>query len=267
EPPSAENPLFKVKDKLILTPHQGASTAEAQARVALEIAVNVAEYFTRGIVRGGVNLPAHLDPAVLERRAAQVTLSEHLGSFLGQMEGGAWTKVTLACAQAYDEKERKVFLSAALRGLLNCVLGDKVNIVNADRFAADRGIDIAQSSHEHSAELTLTVQRAGAESISVSGRVEPSGQVKLSRLGDLVVDVVPQGNLLIIENIDRPGVIGSVGTLLGACGVNIADMRVGRKRKLARAVMVLTVDDNISREVMARLAKIKGILRVSLVRF
>lgn len=270
EPP-LNSPLFSVKDRLVLTPHQGASTMETQIRVAQELAANIAAFFERGIVRGGVNLPAEFEPAILERRSAHIALSERLGRFLGQAASGSWRRLQLSCLPAFTEKERRVFVNAALRGLLAQALGDKVNMVNADFYAKERHLNYEADFLETAAprplveEIVLTVTFDGTKTASVSGCVETSGEIKISRIGGLFVDVKPYGNLLVLENQDRPGIIGRVGTMLGEQKINIADMRVGRREKGAQAVMVITVDDKISPAVLSKIAKIPGLTRVVLV--
>jgi D-3-phosphoglycerate dehydrogenase len=266
EPPKA-SPVLKLGDRAVLTPHLGASTREAQKRVSMELAEAVADFFERGLIRGGVNLPAGLDAATLERLGPRLILAERLGRFAGQALTGAWSRVELATAKAFAEKEQKALLQAALRGVLSCALGDKVTIVNAGVYSKERGLE-ARTAYLETAgieEMSLTVAAQDSSRASVSGRAEADGSLRIVRIGELFVDVTPEGTLLVMENQDRPGMIGKVGTLLGKKGINIADMRVGRRSKHGKAIMVLTVDDKIPPSIMTALGRVDGITRVSLI--
>ncbi|MBI4668521.1 MAG: phosphoglycerate dehydrogenase [Elusimicrobia bacterium] len=265
EPP-AGSPILAFSDRLVLTPHTAASTMETQKRVAEELAYNVVDYFTRGIVKGGVNLPAGFEPEILERLSSHLSLTESLGRFLGQFMPGPWKSLSLAAGKDYADKERSALLNAGLRGLLYCALGDKVNMVNADFYAKEHGVSaMAQEPQNGSQtalkEITLEIWSESGSRAAITGRVETNGALKIVKIGELFVDVIPSGTLLVIANLDKPGMIGKVGTLLGKEKINIADMRVGRKAKGGEAIMVLTIDAAISTETMDKLNRLPGITR------
>lgn len=270
EPLDSNSPLKSLGDRVLLTPHLGATTHEAQHRVATELIRNVIDFFERGIVRGGVNLPPEFEPESLERLKNHLTLAERLGRFLGQVSPGVWQSFELQTSRSFSEKEQKILQRASLRGLLSCALGEKVNMVNADFYAKERRLQLETGFLEKATslleDLCATVKTLQGELLSVGGRVaEPDGDLQISRIGDLSVSVNPQGNLIVLENKDQPGMIGQVGSLLGKHKINIADMRVGRQAKGATAVMVLTIDDPVSKKVLSDLKALKGVNRVSLV--
>ncbi|MBI4063254.1 MAG: phosphoglycerate dehydrogenase [Elusimicrobia bacterium] len=264
EPPQG-SPLLNLKDQVILTPHLAGSTKETQKRVAKELAQSVVDYFERGLVRGGVNLPPEFEPEILDRLGRHLALTERLGRFLGQTLPGAWNKLMISTTTRFTEKDQKVLLHGALRGLLACALGDKVNVVNAAFYAKERNIQSEVKFLDESAqpieEISLLIQENG-KTASVSGRVEATGELRIVQIGKLFVDVDPEGTLIVIDNIDKPGMIGKVGTLLGAKKINIADMRVGRQKKGEAAIMVLTVDSEIPKATLEALKKVDGVTRV-----
>ncbi|MBI2069838.1 MAG: phosphoglycerate dehydrogenase [Elusimicrobia bacterium] len=265
EPPKG-SPLLALGDKVLLAPHIGATTREAQRRVARELAQSVMDFFERGLVRGGVNLPPEFEPEILDRLNYHLSLAERLGKFLGQFLPGAWNRIRLNTAKRFSEKDARVLLHGALRGILSCALGDTVNVVNAAFYAKERNIQIRTEELPGSSELediALSLRTADERSASISGRVDIGGELRISRIGDLVVDVIPQGALITIENQDKPGMIGKVGTLLGGRRINIADMRVGRKSKGKDAIMVLTIDNTIPKSLLEALGRMDGVTRVA----
>ncbi|MDE2141935.1 MAG: ACT domain-containing protein, partial [Elusimicrobia bacterium] len=154
----------------------------------------------------------------------------------------------------------------ALKGLLTPIMGASVSWISAPAVAAERGIKVSESVDPKVSEavkrlLTVTAV-TDAGTVSVSGGLIAPGEPRLLRFGALRVDVRPAGKMIVLANTDAPGVIGRVGTLLGRAGVNIADMRVGRRSAHGEAVMVLNVDDAVAPEVRAELSRLDGIRRV-----
>ena len=262
EPLPADSPLRGVPN-LVLTPHLGASTEEAQERVASELARNVADYLDKGILRAAVNLPG-FDPAALEASGPYLELAEKLGRFASQILDGGVEEVQVHCEGAFDPQARHPIGVAAMKGLLSGILDERgVSWVNASMLAAERGIRLLESAEQRPPEgftrlLTLSV-RTGAGTQRVSGTPAPHGAPKLVRLGSLAVDVTLEGKLIVLTNQDRPGMIGKVGTLLGRHGVNIADMRVGRRGPRGHAAMVISVDEDLPAEAHKELKALDGI--------
>ncbi len=264
EPLPKDSPLLGVEN-LLLTPHLGASTQEAQIKVALELARNVADYFQLGVIRNAVNLPG-FDAATLQDSAPQLDLAERLGRFAGQLVWGGLTEVEVQC-DGFEAGARHPLSVGALKGLLSSILDEPgISVVNATLLAQERGIRFVESSAEAGSERRgrfLIVQaRAEKESVSVAGTLTPHGEPRLVRIDSMSVDVVLQGKMLVLKNKDAPGTIGRVGTLLGAHGVNIADMRVGRKAAHGEAAMVISVDEDVPAAALAELERLPGITAV-----
>lgn len=265
EPLPADNPL-RGAPNVVLTPHLGASTAEAQSRVATELAQAVVDFHEKGIAPNALNLPG-FDAATVAALGEWLPLAEALGRFLALTLEGGVREFSCQFEGEFKAAERRPLGVCALKGLLTPILGrEKVSWISAPAVAADRGIKVSESVDPKVSEsvkrlLTVTaVTDAGP--VSVSGGLIAPGEPRLLRFGGLRIDVRPAGKMIVLTNTDAPGVIGRVGTLLGEAKVNIADMRVGRRSAHGEAVMVLNVDEAVSPEVRARLAKLEGIRRV-----
>ncbi|MBI4386131.1 MAG: phosphoglycerate dehydrogenase, partial [Elusimicrobia bacterium] len=264
EPLPADSPLRKLP-QVILTPHLGASTEEAQRKVAEEISKEVIEFLEKGIARHAINLPG-FDPDTLEALGAYLDLAEVLGRFLGQTLEAGLQEVRCVFQGDFDAAQRHPLAVAALKGVLSPTLAQPVSFVNAPLIAKDRGIKTSESADPTALEgfsrlLTVSaVTDAGTRGIS--GVILSHGEPRIVQLDDLYVDVRPQGKMIILVNRDRPGMIGKVGELLGRRNINIADMRVGRKAPKGDAVMVITVDETATPPVLQELAAIDGIQAV-----
>ncbi|MBI5246290.1 MAG: phosphoglycerate dehydrogenase [Elusimicrobia bacterium] len=264
EPLPADSPL-RGCPSLILTPHLGASTAEAQSRVATELATAVIDFHDKGIAPNALNMPG-FDPDTLAALGEWIPLAEAMGRFLAQTLEGGVSEFACEFAGEFAGRERRPLGVSALKGFLTPIMGPGVSWISAPAVAADRGIKVGESSDPRVSGgvrrmLTLTAATDKGP-VSVSGAVLAPGEPRILKLGGLLIDVRPQGKMIVIANNDAPGVIGRVGTLLGKAGVNIADMRVGRRSAHGEAVMVLNVDDEASPSVRAELTRLEGIRRV-----
>lgn len=250
---------------LILTPHLGASTTEAQGRVATELASAVIDFHEKGIAPNALNMPG-FDPATLSALGDWIPLAESLGRFLAQTLEGGVGEFSCSFEGEFKGAERRPLGVSALKGFLTPIMGPGVSWISAPAVAADRGIKLSESSDSRASEgvrrmLTLTAVTDKGP-VSVSGAVLAPGEPRILKLGGLRIDVRPQGKMIVIANNDAPGVIGRVGTLLGKSGVNIADMRVGRRSSHGEAVMVLNVDEEAPPSVRAELTRLDGVRRV-----
>jgi len=264
EPLPADNPLRGCPN-LILTPHLGASTTEAQSRVATELATAVVDFHDKGIAPNALNMPG-FDPVTLAALGEWVPLAESMGRFLAQTLEGGVSEFACEFAGEFNNNERRPLGVAALKGFLTPIMGPGVSWISAPAVAADRGIKVGESSDPKCSEgvrrmLTLTAATDKGP-VSVSGAVLAPGEPRILKLGGLRIDVRPQGKMIVISNTDAPGVIGRVGTCLGKAGVNIADMRVGRRSAHGEAVMVLNVDEDASPAARGELTRVEGIRRV-----
>jgi D-3-phosphoglycerate dehydrogenase len=261
EPLAKESPLREV-EQIILTPHLGASTAEAQSRVACELSRGVIDFLERGIASNALNLPG-FDPEALKSLGELLDLTETLGRFLGQMVDAGLRELNCSFQGDFTAGQRQPLSVAALKGLLSTILAQGVSYVNAPALASARGIrtsntadPMTREGYRHLITLSAITDKG---TTSVSGAMLAAGEPRIVRLDDLSVEVRPRGKMIVLTNTDKPGMIGKVGLLLGEQGVNIADMRVGRRSVHGEAVMVLTVDEEVAPDVRQRLEKIDGI--------
>jgi D-3-phosphoglycerate dehydrogenase len=263
EPLSESDPLRK-SEKIVLTPHLGASTAEAQLKVAEDLSTGVLEFIDKGMARNSINLPG-FDPKTLETLGPWLDLADTMGRFLGQILSHGVKSIDAKFHGEIASEQKHPLSLSALKGLLSTILEKNVTFINAPLIAQDRGIETSESSAVAVAGIgrlmTLTAQTDGGE-LSISGTVGERGVLQIVRFNGLSVDVNPKGRMLVLTNQDEPGIIGMVGTLLGKMGVNIADMRVGRKGARDEAVMIITVDEDPRSETLDALKKIEGIKSV-----
>jgi D-3-phosphoglycerate dehydrogenase len=264
EPLPTESPL-RALPQVLLTPHLGASTQEAQRKVAEELSQGVIEFYEKGLALHAINLPGFsLD--TLEKLGPYLTLSETLGRFLGQMIDSGVRELSCSLHGEFESAHAHPIAVAAVKGVLNVILDQAVSYINAPLLAQDRGIRVSDSMDVHNQEgfsrlISLTaVTDSGIR--RVSGTVMARGEPRIVRLGELIVDVKPQGKMIVLTNQDQPGMIGLVGKLLGDRKINIADMRVGRHSPHGEAVMVITVDEDVSTSVLKELASIRGVTGV-----
>jgi D-3-phosphoglycerate dehydrogenase len=265
EPPH-HSPLLR-HPRVILTPHLGASTEEAQRRVAVEVADQVLAALEGRPVRGAVNAPALQDDA-WGRLQPFVDLARAMGAVVCQLADGQVRAVELAYEGEVASQDGAPLRAGFLAGLLERVLDEPVNLINAPVVARQRGITLTEARREDSedfaSQLRVRVETATGPCViagTVVGRREP----RITHLDGYRMDLAPSPIMLFVWNEDRPGMIGRVGTLLGAADVNIASMHVGRDHPRGRALMVLGLDDPVPAPVAEALGRLPGILRVRVV--
>ena len=243
EPPPADHPLL-AHDNVVLTPHLGASTEEAQVAVAVAVAEQLAQYLQAGEVKNAVNVPS-LPRELLAQLGPYLPLAEKLGSLAGQLLPAGPKEVVVSVAGDLAASPTRALASRALVGLLRHVLDTPVNEVSAPAAARDRGLALREervSEHQDYASLlTVTVRGQGGE-VSVAGTVYGKAEARLVRVGAFRLEAVPAGPVILCENDDAPGVVGNLGTTLGAAGVNIARISLSRTDDRTRAFAFLNVD-------------------------
>lgn len=250
EPLPQDHPLRRAPN-LVLTPHLGAATHDAQREVAIEIARVVRAALVDGDYGAAVNMPPSL-PRDRERMKPVLDLAKRLGAVLGEHASGGVSEVTV---QFGGDVERglRLITSAVLVGLLRGQLDSSLNLINALVLARDRGIAVSRSrvgelaGYRGMLEVSVTV---GGRSHSVAGGVRDDGKPRLRRLDGFPVNIEPRGHLLIVRNDDVPGVIGDVGTTLGSAGVNIAEFHQARDLETGEALAVLSLDEKLPPEVL-----------------
>jgi D-3-phosphoglycerate dehydrogenase len=242
EPPPADNPLLKAPN-LILTPHLGASTLEAQDAVAREAAQLLTDYLTRGVVQFAVNMAA-VDRAELDELRLYIDLARRLGLLQAQMAQGTIREARLTYRGDVARRSTKLLTAAFAAGLLETRL-EQVNIVNAELLARERGIEIIESTSPKSADFGSVLHTdvvTEKKSYTAAGTLFGNQYLRLVQLGPHRLDAYLDGVMLIFTHHDRPGLIGHIGTAFGQHQVNIAQMTVGRQQQGGEAIAVLNLD-------------------------
>ncbi|MEN6565180.1 MAG: phosphoglycerate dehydrogenase [Veillonellales bacterium] len=265
--PEATSPLLDF-DNVVVTPHAGADTVEAQNNVGITIAKEVVAALRGEMVPNAVNLPT-LHHGELENVKTHLNLGETLGKLYYQLEKDAVEKVEILYRGEAAELETSVISLAILKGLFEPVLKEQVNYVNASFIAESRGVVVTESKESvvdnYLTLITIKVISKNKE-FTISGTIFGKSEIRIVEINGYEFDVSPAPYMLIAENTDKPGVIGQLGTLFGVGKVNIATMQVGRKISDKRAMMVLTVDSEISKETLEFLSGVEGIIKVRFVK-
>jgi D-3-phosphoglycerate dehydrogenase len=261
--PLKDSPYFEL-DNVILTPHIAGSTAEAQEAVGIQIARQVREYLKLGVVQNAVNLPSlsHEEYVVL---APYIDLAGRVGSFLAQAGKPGIEAIHLTYGGSLSEAKTDLVRNAAIEGLLQG--SENVNRINAAAVAEERGIRVHEEkteSHRGGAASVLTVElHTGSGSSRASATVIHGEQPRLLEFDGIDIETPLEGNLLVCRNLDVPGVIGRIGSILGEHGVNIANFALGRERsgvKPVKALAVVQVDAPVLSPVLEDLVKIEAML-------
>jgi D-3-phosphoglycerate dehydrogenase len=253
EPLQAESSLRSLGKQLLLTPHLGASTEEAQVNVAIDVAEQIRDVLLGLPARSAVNIPG-LRPDLMEKLRPYLLLAETLGNFVSQLAGGRIESFHIKLQGDLATNESQPIVIAALKGLLSHALQERVNYVNANIEAKERGIHVIETRDATIKDYT------GSLLLSATG---PLGthSVTGALLGDdeFPINVPPSRYMLFTLHRDMPGIIGKIGSLLGSFNVNIASMQVGRKLVRGDAVMVLSLDDPIPDGILSEITKVNGI--------
>jgi D-3-phosphoglycerate dehydrogenase / 2-oxoglutarate reductase len=264
EPPK-DSPYAQL-DNVILTPHIAGSTAEAQEAVGVQIAMQVREYLKLGVVQNAVNLPSLSHEEYL-RLAPYIDLAGRLGSFLAHTGKGSIESIHLIYGGALAEAKIDLIRNAAIEGLLRS--SEHVNRINAAAVAQERGIRLHEDKEETprgGAGSMLTIElHSSAGKSDASATVLHGEQPRLLSFDGIDVEAPLEGNLLVCRNLDVPGVIGKIGTILGEHGVNIANFALGRDRsgeKPVKALAVVQIDAPVSDTVLEALHTIEALLEV-----
>jgi len=267
EEPARDNPLFGAPG-LVATPHLGASTTEAQAKVAIQIAEQMADFLVRGGVTNALNMPS-LSAEEAPRLRPYMALAEQLGSLVGQVEGRRITGVAVEVEGAAAQLNQKPITGAVLAGLMR-VHSDTVNMVNAPFLAKERGLDLREIRHDREGDyhtlVRVTVDTPDGPR-AVAGTLFGNAAARLVDMFGIAIEAELHGEMIYIVNEDAPGFIGRLGTLLGEQGVNIATFHLGRREAGGEAVALVSIDGHIGPEVVTRLEEIPGVKRVKPLRF
>jgi D-3-phosphoglycerate dehydrogenase len=267
EPLPADHP-FRSSPNMIITPHLGASTAEAQESVGIEIAESIRELLLTGSVRNAVNMP-NVDARTMAVLRPYLDLGAKLGLVAGQLAAGARCgSVSVAYAGRIKEHDTSAVSRAALKGFLRHAIGGDVNEVNVLHHAGNLGIQFSEAKlgedSEYTELITVSARAEGGREVEVSGSYYGNAP-RIVRINGQNLETRPEGVLLMLENRDRPGIVGWVGTILGRHQVNIAHMSLGRSAPGSSALSVLSLDSMPGPEVLKELGADPDIISVRVV--
>jgi D-3-phosphoglycerate dehydrogenase len=280
EEPPKHSPLIALPN-VILTPHIGGSTYEAQEAVGVQIAMQVKEYLKHGVFQNAVNVPSVSHDEYLQMQP-YIVLAERLGSFLAQASDGSVEEITIRYSGHIAEWKTELVRNAAIKGILNEALEEKANLVNAAAIANARGLRVQEtrkSQGSRAAGSVLTIElKTSSEEHQIRGAVLHGHAPRLLTIDGIDVEAPLERNLIYLRNRDVPGVIGRVGTILGDHKINIADFSLGRRttngkagegagqKEPREAIAVVHIDGRVPDEVLGELRKIPAVQQAKAIR-
>jgi D-3-phosphoglycerate dehydrogenase len=261
EPPDKAVAIIQ-HPNVIFTPHLGASTSEAQNNVARMIGTQIAEYLTSDVITHAVNFPS-VSKELLEQIRPHLTLAERLGGLMGQLADNAYD-VTISYSGDMTEFDTRPMTLAALKGLLSSFTDQPLNDVNAPALAAEKGIHVKETTSSGADDF------AGLIKIKLDGYSDGPNEIwgtvfskkypRIVRFGTIYMDAIPEGYMLIIQNYDKPGVIGNLGTTLGRHNINIGRFQLGRRE--GRAHCMVNIDTPAGKAVLDDISALPNIISV-----
>jgi D-3-phosphoglycerate dehydrogenase len=259
--PLGESELRSLGKEAVLTPHLGASTEEAQVNVAIDVAEQIRDVLLGLPARSAVNIPG-LRPDILEKMRPYLQLAETLGNLVGQLAGGRIESLNIRLQGELAGKESQPVVVAALKGLLSHALQERVNYVNANLEAQERGIHVTETRDPSERDYTGSLHLEAKGSLgthAVTGALLGDDEIRVTDIDEFPINVPPSKYMLFTLHRDMPGIIGKIGSLLGSFNVNIASMQVGRKIVRGDAVMVISIDDPLPEGILNEITKVPGI--------
>jgi len=265
--PATSNILFGM-EQVIITPHLGASTNEAQENVALQVAEQMSDFLNTGAVTNAVNMPSVSAEEAVKLKP-YLELAEKLGSFVGQIARTGFNKIEIAYEGLVAQINTKPITAVMLKGLLQHQ-DDHVNMVNAAAVAKGRSIDISEAKHDRQQDyqslLTLKVV-SGDKVISVAGTLFGGVFQRVVKVNDMALEAAISGTTLYVNNEDKAGFIGSLGKLLGDNNINIANFHLGRNASHTDAIALLELDNEVSDALLKQIETLGGVKFAGLLKF
>ena len=264
--------IFKLSDKVVFTPHLGASTQEAQTKVGIAMAEQVIEFANKGVVSNAVNMPS-MSTEVLSEISPYLELAEKLGSFMGQTCKVGVKEIIVEYGGNVAEMNVAPLTVAALKGYLSPVMSAPVTYVNAPLIAEERGIKLTEtkvSTEGDFSSLVSVIVKTDVGKFSISGSIFGTKEPRFTRLNKHGIDLAPQGNILMIENYDRPGVVGLLGAALGKKNINIGRLFLTRHENSSNeefALAFISVDSPVSEETLEDIANLSEVKTIDQVIF
>ncbi len=253
---------------MVATPHLGAATNEAQAKVAVQVAQQMADFLTTGAVTNAINMPS-LSAEEAKRLKPYMTLAEQLGSFAGQLTCTGLRSVTIEYEGLVARLNTRPLTQIALMGLLRPML-DSVNMVNAPVIARERNIDVAEVKHERDCDyqtlvrLTVTTE---TQTRGVAGTLFGGDKPRLVEIKGIAIEAELAPHMLYITNEDKPGLIGALGSTLGGAGLNIATFHLGRAEAGGEALALIELDAAIPADVLEKVRALPHIRQAMPLKF
>ena len=266
EPPPPENPLLGVEN-IVCTPHLGAATSEAQENVAIAIAHQIVAYLTEGTIINAINVHS-VDSQILATLGPYLNLGQKMGGFFAQTCPFPLKELIIEYQGEVTTYGVAPISSAILVGVLKSYMNEHVNDVNAPLIAKERGITFRESKMTEAADFTsLITLRAKAEGNThqVAGTLFGNKEPRLVMINAYLVEAIPEGNILLVDSLDEPGVIGNIGTSLGAKKINIGNMQFGRDKKGGKSLCILQLDTIPSADILEELKRLPHVNSVQLI--
>ena len=267
EPLSADDELLKL-DNVVITPHLGASTEEAQVNVAIEVAEIVRDALLGKGIRNAANYPC-LEAEVCKILNPYINLGEKLGMFAAQLVEGRFQELVINYSGEITKYDLSPVTMALAKGVLEPILKETVNFVNAVSLLKERGIKLRESKSAQEGEFVNLIQleiKTDKEVKKVFGTLSSNKQPRIVKIDDYYLELYPIGEMVFIRNRDKPGLIGSLGTLMGKNGINIAAMTFGRDQQGGKAISVLNVDSQVGQDIQDKIRELENILTVKVIR-
>lgn len=266
EPPAQDGPLASAPN-LIMTPHLGGSTAEAQEAVGVQIAQQIREYLARGVIQNAVNVPSVTEEEYAEMQP-YIVLAERIGAFLAQASEGGLEEIDINYSGRIANWKTELVRNAAVMGVLNQMLSEKANLVNAASVAESRGIRVVEQTKQRAGggvgDVITMRLKTGKQEMLVRGAVLHGNSPRLLSVDAIDIEARLEQSLIYLRNRDVPGVVGQVGSILAKHGINIANFSLGRAEEnghgaAREAVSVVRVDGPIPEGVLQDLRKIEAV--------
>ena len=260
EPVSSDNELLSLP-QVVTTPHLGASTEEAQVNVAVEVALIVRDALLGKGIRNAANYPC-LEAEVCKVMEPYLTLAERLGIFSSQLAEGRLCELNITYSGEIIQQDVTPLTLALVKGVLTPILKETVNSINALALAKERGIQISESRSSQEQEFVTLMQleiKTDKETKKVAGTLSANKQPRIVKVDEYYVEATPAGVMIYLKNLDVPGIIGNLGSLMGEHNINIAGMTFGRDKPGGTAISVLNVDSPVSAELLEQIRKVENI--------